>query len=97
MSVWSRLKKYGPLDDAKMVDLEEHDGRYTFGIKGGHDFGDAVNAVKQAFPFEEREYDPGSYTWSVPATEESERKLTLIFPNAEMAFMALHSQRRMWG
>jgi len=90
-----RFKEVGPLDDARLRDLEKRGDRYLFNI-GGSDrgFKDALSAVKIAFDWKhgEREWLPDEKMWSVPATSESEEKLCAIFGNAEDAFRALHSQ-----
>jgi hypothetical protein len=80
----------------KMVDLREHDGRYYFRIGSGDNFATAVDALKAAFSYRDRGWDPEAKEWSVPATEENEEKLAAIFPNAEGAFTALHSQLRLF-
>jgi hypothetical protein len=79
----------------KMVDLREHDGRYYFRIGSGDNFATAVDALKASFRYQVRGWDPEAKEWSVPATEESEKKLAAIFLNAEEAFTALHSQLRL--
>lgn len=98
MSIFNRLRQFGPIDDAKILDLREHEGWYHFRISGSRcGFADALNAVKEAFTYgEERLYDPETKEWSVPATDESREKLEIIFSNGESALTALHSQLRMF-
>jgi hypothetical protein len=78
-----------------MVDLREYDGRYYFRIGSGDDFAEKVDALKAAFHYRDRGWDPEAKEWSVPATEESEKKLAAIFPNAGVSFESLHSQLRL--
>lgn len=94
---YQMLKKNGPLDDAKLMDLREHEDRYYFRISGSDvGFWDALSAVKEAFHPQVRRYDPDKKEWSVPAEEEHEDKLCVIFKNAENAFRVLHSQLKMF-
>lgn len=96
-SAYEMLKKNGPLDDAELLDLREFEGRYYFRIKGGDvGFWDALDAVKSAFHPRVRRYNKEKKEWSVPAEEESEDKLCVIFKNASNAFTVLHSQLRMF-
>jgi len=96
-NAYGRLKKFGPLNDAEMADLEKSEGRYTFRITGSDGFNDALDAVKAAFRHgSERSYDPGTHRWSVPATQESRERLSAIFSNAEREFVALEAQTSMF-
>jgi hypothetical protein len=98
VSILHRLRQFGPIDDAKILDLREHEGWYHFHISGSRcGFADALNAVKEAFTYgEERLYDSDTKEWSVPATDESREKLEMIFSNGASAMTALHSQLRMF-
>jgi hypothetical protein len=80
----------------KLLDLREHAGRYYFRISSGDDFAAAVTALKKAFPYTERGWNPDTKEWDVPADETSEAKLCAIFPNAANAFLGLKSQLRMF-
>lgn len=81
-----------------MRDLEERNGRYFFLISGDdQDFFDAKEAVKEAFVWrQEREYNPETHEWSVPANSSSEERLLQIFGNAAECFRNLHSQMKMF-
>ena len=81
---------------AKIVDVVEENGRYHFRVKGGDDFNDAITALKEAFHYTERTWDPDTKEWSVAATEENEEKLAEIFDNAEMVFYGMKCQLPLW-
>jgi hypothetical protein len=86
------------IQGARLLDLQKREGYYRFRIAGDEfSFSEALKAVKRAFIHgRERHYNPETHEWIVPATEESEQKLSAIFPNAGNAFLALHSQMRMF-
>jgi len=96
--ILSRLRRTGPIEDAEMLDLDERDGRYYFCISGSElGFADALQAVKGCFLYgSERRYNPETHEWSVPATNEMENRLCVIFENAPNAFRVLHSQMEMF-
>jgi len=96
--MYKTLLEVGPLKDAEMLDIREHNGRYYFSVSGGDcGFHDAIEAIKEAFVFgKERRYHPEKKEWSVPATRECEARLCNIFSNAENAFKAFHSQMKMF-
>jgi hypothetical protein len=79
-----------------LLDLREQDGRYYFRIGNGRDFNDALLALKAAIAPRDRNWDPVTCEWDVPATQYSEDRLCAIFPNAANAFLALKSQMRMF-
>jgi len=80
----------------KILDLRSESGRYYFRIGDGNDFEGAVKALKAQFGPGERNWNPETLEWDVPATEYSEKKLAKIFPNAEACFTILRSQLRMF-
>ncbi len=84
------------MPQVKMLDLREHGKRYYFRVSSGDDFNGAITALKNAFHYTIRTWNPDTKEWSVPATEESEEKLSVIFPNAANVFLGIKAQLRMF-
>jgi len=85
------------MKDVRLLDLEEREGRYYFRFGNGDDFNAKLLALKAAFSWDERTYDPDKgHLWSVEATPENRAKLCAIFPNGEAAFGVMESQMRLF-
>jgi len=75
-----------------ILDLRKEDSYYYFKLGQGADFWDTIRLLKNTFQPKEREYNPETKEWSVPATAINEAKLAMIFENAEMSFAFLKAQ-----
>lgn len=80
----------------KMLDLRKHNNRYYFRLADGDDFWDTIRLLKNTFRPKERGYDPDTKEWSVPATPVNEAKLAMIFSNAQICFVYLEAQLKMF-
>jgi hypothetical protein len=85
---------------AKIIDVVEENGRYFFKVQARYgdddDFNKTIAALKEEFHYTERGWNPETKEWNVAATEENEERLAEIFENAEMVFLGIHSQMRMF-